>query len=267
MKFLFPIFALCALLSSCQALAGSQAGTEAKFAPETITAFAKNVEKYAAAQGAGAFIIGRIGRPQQELPKGIRFTHTAIAVYSAITLKDGSTVNGYAIHNLYQETGKPDVSALVVDYPVDFFWGVHELSAGIIIPTPELQQRIIAAISSGKNKAVHNPAYSVIASPYNNELQNCTEHTLNIINASIYQTTDMRQLKANARAHFKGQRVRSSRFKLMLGSLFMDDVTTRDHDGKVVTTTFSTIGRYLQQNGLVKHMAVFNRDGSSGELL
>lgn len=267
MSRLLPLIALLSLATSSLVFAGSQAGTKAQFAPEEITGFAKDVEKYAAAQGARAFIIGRIGRPQKDLPKGIKFTHTAIAVYSAITLKDGSTAKGYAIHNLYQQAGKPDVSSLVVDYPVDFFWGANELTAGIIIPTPDLQQRIIAAISSGKNKAVHNPAYSVIASPYNNELQNCTEHTLNIINVSIYQTTDMQQLKANAKAHFKGQRIRSNPLKLMLGSIFMDDVATRDHPGKIVTTTFSTIGRYLQDNDLVQHMAIFNRDGSSGELL
>jgi len=267
MKHLQRFFILLALLSAGPAFAGSQAGTEAKFAPGEITDFAKDVEKYAAAQGARAFIIGRVGRPEKDLPKGIKFTHTAVAVYSAITLKDGSTVNGYAIHNLYQEAGKPDISSLVVDYPVDFFWGVNELKAGIIIPGPELQQRIIATISSGKNKELHNPAYSVIASPYNDELQNCTEHTLDIINASIYQTTDINRLKQNARAHFKGQKIRTNPFKLMLGSVFMDDVATRDHDGKVVTATFSTIGRYLQDNDLASHTVVFNRDGSTGELL
>jgi len=237
--------------------AGSNQATEAKFKPEQIATFAKNVEKYAAKQGARAFIIARLGQPKDKLPKGINFTHTAIAVYSQITLDDGKKVNGYAIHNLYQDAKDSNKSFLVTDYPVDFFWGAHELKAGIIIPTPELQQKIIQVIASGQNKEVHNPKYSLIANPFNNKYQNCTEHTLNIINAAIYQTTDMKQLKANTKAYFEPQRVHVSRFKLGLGRLFADGVTTKDHKGKVRTTSFGAIGRYLEKYDLLKESKVF----------
>jgi len=237
--------------------AGSNQTTEAKFKPEQIATFAKNVEKYAAKQGARAFIIARLGQPKDKLPKGINFTHTAIAVYSQITLDDGKKVNGYAIHNLYQGAKDSNKSSLVTDYPVDFFWGAHELKAGIIIPTPELQQKIIEVIASGQNKEVHNPKYSLIANPFNNKYQNCTEHTLNIINAAIYQTTDMKQLKANTKAYFEPQRVHVSRFKLGLGSLFADGVTTKDHKGKVKTTSFGSIGKYLEKYDLLKESTVF----------
>jgi len=230
--------------------AGSNQATEAKFKPEEIATFAKNVEKYAAEKGASAFIIARIGQPKSELPKGINFTHTAIAVYSEITLDDGKKVKGYAIHNLYQDAKNSNESSLVTDYPVDFFWGVQELKAGIIIPSPELQQKIIEVIASGKNKILHNPKYSLIANPFNNKYQNCTEHTLNIINAAIYQTTDMDQLKANTKAYFKPQRVHVSRFKLSLGSMFADGVTTKDHKGKVKTASFGAIANYLFKNDL-----------------
>jgi len=237
--------------------AGSNQATEAKFKPEQIATFAKNVEKYAAKQGARAFIIARLGQPKDKLPKGINFTHTAIAVYSQITLDDGKKVNGYAIHNLYQDAKESNRSSLVTDYPVDFFWGAHELKAGIIIPTEELQQKIIQVIASGQNKEVHNPKYSLIANPFNNKYQNCTEHTLNIINAAIYQTTDMKQLKANTKAYFEPQRVHVSRFKLGLGSLFADGVTTKDHKGKVSTASFGSIGRYLEKYDLLKEIKVF----------
>jgi len=237
--------------------AGSNQATEAKFKPEQIATFAKNVEKYAAKQGARAFIIARVGQPKSDLPKGINFTHTAIAVYSEITLGDGKKVNGYAIHNLYQDAKDSGKSSLITDYPVDFFWGAHELKAGIIIPTPALQQKIIEVIASGQNKALHNPKYSIISNPFNNKYQNCTEHTLNIINAAIYQTTDMKQLKANTKAYFERQRVHVSRFKLGLGSLFADGVTTKDHKGKVRTTSFGSIDKYLEKYGLVKESKVF----------
>lgn len=243
--------------------AGSQATQQANHQPEQIMGFAKDVEKYAAAQGARAFIIARVGRPQEDLPKGIYYTHTAIALYSDITLESGEVIQGYAIHNLYQTEGQLDKSQLITDYPVDFFWGAHELKAGIIIPTEEIQSRLIELISSGQDKSLHNANYSVLANPMDQQFQNCTEYTLDLLNAAIYQTTDIVRIKANTRAYFKAQRIHTSGFKLMLGSLLQDDITTKDHKGKVATATFTTIARYLKQYGLVNSMVSFYSDGST----
>ena len=174
---------------------------------------------------------------------------------------------GYAIHNLYQNSKQINTSSLVIDYPTDFFWGVHTLKAGIIIPSIDLQQRLIEVIASGKNKRVHNSNYSVIANPFNSQFQNCTEHTLDVINAAIYQTTDVTQLKANAKTHFKAQRVKTSPFKLLLGSALMDDVTTKDHQGRVYTATFTRIAHYLNKNGLLQDAITFYPNGSTSQLL
>lgn len=255
--FMQIISAILFILSPIPSWAGSNNNQQAVLDPIAIKKFAKDIEKYAAAQGARAFIIARAGRPEKDLPKGIKFTHTAIAVYSSITLTNGEQVQGYAIHNLYQKEGELDKSSLVVDYPVDFFWGVQTLKAGVIIPTPQLQQRLIEVIASGKNKLVHNENYSVIANPFNNQFQNCTEHTLDIINAAIYQTTNIDRLKANAKAYFKPQRVKVSPFKLMLGKAFMDDVATKDHPNKIYTSTFSTIAHYLKKNELLEKAIIY----------
>ncbi|GAA0852686.1 DUF2145 domain-containing protein [Aliiglaciecola litoralis] len=249
------------ILAVPNAWAGSQSQAEPQHEPAEIIKFAKDVEKYAASKGARAFIIARMGRPEKDLPDGIMFTHTAIAVYSNITLNSGEVLQGYAIHNLYQTAGSPDKSELVVDYPVDFFWGAHELKAGIVIPDTQLQQKLIALIAAGNDQALHNPKYSVIANPFNSQFQNCTEYTLDLINAAIYDTLDIARLKANAAAHFSPQRVNTSRVKLMFGSMLMDDVTTKDHKGKVYTTTFTTIGKYLQKNQLADEFLTLNSKG------
>ena len=255
------------LTVSLPTFAGSAQNTELQFSAKAVDKFAKSVELFAAKEGARAFIIGRVGRPEKDLPAGIKFTHTAIAVYSSITLDTGEVVKGYAIHNLYQKEGQADKSELVIDYPVDFFWGVSSLKAGIIIPTPDLQQRIINVIASGKDQQLHNENYSVIANPFNNTFQNCTEHTLNILNAGVYQTTDMTQLKNNAKQHFQPQKINASPFKLLLGNWFVDDVSTKDHSGKVYTTTFTTIGKYLQKNELLSKAVVLNKEGFTEQLL
>ena len=261
MRVLSSIVIFISLLSS-SVFAGSTADTENQYSAKSISTFAKDVEQYAAKQGARAFIIARVGRPENELPKGIKYTHTAIAVYSSITLDSGEQVKGYAIHNLYQKEEQPDKSELVVDYPVDFFWGVNTLKAGILIPTPALQQRLLETIATGQHKQVHNKNYSVISNPFNNMLQNCTEHTLDVLNLSIYQNTDMAFLKQTATQHFTPQRVKINPLKLLLGNWFVDEVSTEDHQGKIYTTTFSSIESYLQRNDLLVSAVEFQQDGS-----
>lgn len=87
----------------------------------------------------------------------------------------------------------------------------------------------------------------MLSNPFNTTYQNCTEHTLDVINAAIYQTTDKQRLKNNTIAYFDPQTVHVSKFKLALGSLFSSDITTEDHRGKVRTTTFTSIIRYLEK--------------------
>lgn len=252
------------LLLAClpaSGLAGSAASGESHFTPDEISRFAKSVEHYAANAGARAFIIARQGRPEAELPDGILFTHTALAIYSSITTDDGRELKGYAIHNLYQKADKRDESMLVQDFPVDFFWPVQSLKAGILIPTPELQQALIEMIARKDHLALHNPAYSAIASPFNERYQNCTEYTLDLINAAIYETTDTARLKANARAHFQAAPIRENPLKMFLGGLFAVDIKLDDHKGEVATATFTTIARYLQDNGFAESSTILLPDG------
>jgi len=249
------------ILVCLPAFAGSQSHSKAEYSAEQITKFAKQVEKYAAQQGARAFIIGRIGKDPKDLPKGIKFTHTAIALYSLITLESGKQVKGYAIHNLYQRAGKPHKSDLVTDYPVDFFWGAKRLTAGITIPSAAVQQRLIEAISNGAAAKVHNSNYSVISNPMNNQFQNCTEHTLLVLNSAIYQTDDINRLYANNNRYFKAQPVQISPLKLLLGSAFSKGVTTSDHSAAIKTTTFGSIAKYLKDYDLLYKSVTLNSNG------
>lgn len=248
------------------AMAGSQANAVPKHSAEQIVSFAKGLERQLAQDGARAAIIARSGRPANELPKGISFTHTAVAIYSQITLDSGKTAYGYAIHNLYQTPDDGSASMLVTDYPVDFFWGATDLRAGIIVPSAEVQKRIIALVSTGKHVELHNPQYSVLANPHNDMYQNCTEFTLDMINAALYDTTDRKRLKSNAKQYFSPQKIHQSRLKLSLGSMLMKDLTLRDHKRKVSTATFGTLATYMQQYGLSKKAYVINDDLSLREI-
>jgi hypothetical protein len=250
-RYLFVIFAAAA--AACDAGAAgfssssSQAGEEAHFKPEQVIGFAKKVERTLAAKGARVAILARMGRPPAELPEGMHFTHVAFAVYSEITTADGRKVPGYSIYNLYQQDAHPDVSDLVQDFPVDFFAGVAQLEAGIIVPSADLQARLLEVIASPAYAALHDPHYSVIANPYTLGRQNCTEFVLDVINSAIYQTTDIKVIKANEKAYFVAQPVNVNPFKLLMGAMFSAEVSTSDQPGPPVTATFEKIGEYLQK--------------------
>lgn len=225
--------------------ASSGNGVTTHFKAEEIISFAKKVERTLANKGAHVAILARMGRPLSEMPAGMHFTHVAFVVYSNIQTADGRTLPGYSIYNLYQYDDHPDKSRLVQDYPVDFFSGVAQLEAGILIPSAELQQRLLKVIASPTYQALHEPRYSVIANPYNEGRQNCTEFTLDVINAAIYQTSDIKQLKQVAQKYFVAQPVDVNPFKLMLGSMFVAEVSTVDQPSKPMTATFERISDYL----------------------
>ena len=253
MRQFFQVFFLLLSIINFPAVAAgfsSSSSSEAEqphFKPEQIIKFSKKVEKILAAKGARVAILARMGRPPSELPEGMHFTHVAFAVYSEITTSDGRKLPGYSIYNLYQQNDHPDVSDLVQDFPVDFFSGVAELEAGIIIPSAELQKRLLEVIASPVYAKLHDPHYSVIANPYTLGRQNCTEFVLDVINSSVYHTDDINKIKSIEKTYFVAQKVNVNPFKLMLGAMFSKEVSTSDQPDSPVTATFETIGAYLEK--------------------
>jgi len=267
MKRLLPWVAITivALIWNVTAFAGSsQSDGAAQFEPQAIASFAKKVERAAAKRGARVFLLSRVGRPSAELPPGLEYTHVGFGVYSQITTDDGRTVPGYAMYNLYQRADQPDRSHIVVDFPADFFGAVYELKAAILIPKPELQRRLLKVIGSNTHKDLHNPRYSAISNPFNTKLQNCTEYLLDVIQAAIYETDDVAQIKKNSQTYFEPQEIHVNPFKLLLGTLFMPDISVSDHDGEIATATFTTVAKYLEKYGMVDEQFTLVATGEPG---
>lgn len=256
----FTVFII-TLFVVCKVTAGSaQSEGELFFEPETIMRFAKKVENTLSENGARVAILARVGRPRASLPDGISFTHAGFAVYSQIRTDDGRTILGYAVHNLYQRSDQKNLSNLMQDYPVDFFAGAQVLEAGIIIPTLEVQKRILKVLVSPVYEQLHNPKYSAIANPYTTDRQNCTEHVLDVIFSAIYKTEDILKIKASQKVYFKAQVVHENPLKVLLGSVFMPDVTIADHPGALQTATFTTIGDFLEAYHLVARRYIVTPD-------
>ncbi|MGI9508982.1 MAG: DUF2145 domain-containing protein [Geminicoccaceae bacterium] len=234
------------------AKAGSRQSSDPTLPIEDVSAFADQVQKNLAERGAHVALVARVGRDPGELPAGIAYTHVGIWVYSNIEMADGRNVRGYAVNNLYQRADDLDVSDLVQDYPADFFAGAYNLDAGIIVPDRRLQAKLLDVINAPTYQRLHNPSYSVVANPDSNAFQNCTEHTLNLLMAALYDTDDMTRIKANTRAHFTPQTVEISPLKRLVGPMVMDGVAMSDQTRTVRTATFTTIADFMASFELVE---------------
>ncbi|HYD97975.1 MAG TPA: DUF2145 domain-containing protein [Alphaproteobacteria bacterium] len=250
------LLALAAPAAGAGEAGGSEAGSRAAALqpPEAAAAFAKTVERELAARGARVALVARLGRDPADMPEGVRFTHVAAWVYSAITLADGRVVNGYVAHNLYQEPEALGRSTLVQDYPAEFFLGATRLRAGILIPDPRLQAKLLAALTDGTAARLHVPAYSVVASPYDARFQNCTEHLLDLTIAAVYDTTDMARIKRIARQHFEGTPIPLGGFARAFGPAFVAGLETVDHEGPIRTATFESLSAFMGKHGLAEAM-------------
>ena len=217
------------------------------FKPEQISAFSTKVERALSGTGARVAIVARMGRPLSELPEGMHFTHVAFAVAEEKTDASGKKSTGYVMQNLYQLDDHPDQSELVQDVPVDFFKGVVTLESGVIIPSPDLQAKLLKVIASPTYAQLHQREYSLIANPYTLGRQNCTEFVLDVVNAAMYQTSDIHLIKAKEKAQFVAQPVNVSAFKLLLGAMFKAEIFISDHPGAPETATFERLAVYLQK--------------------
>lgn len=251
------VFSLVFCLPFAAIAGSSQPGDVTFFKPEEIVSFSKSFERSLAENRARVAIVARAGRYRDQLPEGVSFTHVAFAVYSQITTRDGRKIPGYAMYNLYQKSDKPDSSYLVQDYPVDFFAGVKVLEAGVIIPKPKVQMALVKVIASPAYQSFHNPRYSVIANPYTLDLQNCTEHTLDIIFAAVYGTDKIAIIKENQKAYFKALPIKMNPFLISIGSIFISEIAVSDHPENLETATFNTIADFMDTYHLTSKRYIF----------
>jgi hypothetical protein len=228
----------------------AQAGSSEAGAPvlprKAVEAFADRVQQDLAARGAHVAIVARKGRDPADLPDGIIYTHVGFWVYSRIVQPNGAQGLGYRVYNLYQGAEDKTRSRLVQDGPADFFAGAYSLDAGVIIPAPRLQQKLLEVINSPTYAALHNANYSVLANPRSSQFQNCTEHTLDVVMASVYDEVDTRRIKANIRAYFHPQVIKVSGLKRLLAPFASAALTTADHGRRIETATFGSIARFMR---------------------
>jgi hypothetical protein len=133
----------------------------------------------------------------------------------------------------------------------------QELKVGVVIPNEKLQRALLNTLFSDSYKLLHNRNYSVLANPFNNQYQNCTEFVLDTIFSAIYKTTDTDVLKTNIKAYYTPHPIQVGSATLAMAASSNADVSLDDHEGPVSTTTFSTIAKFLIDNSIAKESFVY----------
>lgn len=230
--------------------------------PAEAAAFSKQIERDLAAKDARVAVVFRTGRPRSALPKGISYTHGAFWVHRQINAADGRKLNGYAVYNLYMGDGKTlarNQSHLVQDWPLDFLRGSAEDDVGVIIPSPEMQRRILALLDSPTYAALHNPNYSLIANPWSDKYQNCNGFMLDVIGSAAWSTADPAKIRANLRAHYKPTVVQAGPMMRFFGPMADSSLRTDDQSGPLRTATFESMAAFMGDNGLLNTSYVLKR--------
>jgi hypothetical protein len=239
----------------------SSAGTaSAHFTADQAAAFSKQIETDLAGRGVRVAMVFRLGRPHDKMPPGINYTHGAFWVYRDIRTAAGSQP-GYAVYNLFSGDGKAwptTQSRLMQDYPFEFARGSAVDDVGIIIPSPEMQRRILAVIDSPAYQGLHNPSYSLIANPLRDAHQNCNSFMLDVVAAAAWETTDPQQIRADLKAHYTPSPVRVGPLQRVFAPMADARLKTDDQQGGIVTATYESIAAFMKANGLLESAYALN---------
>jgi hypothetical protein len=225
------------------------------FTPEEVARFSKQIENDLAGRGARVAMVFRAGRARERLPKGIAYTHGAFWVYRDVKTAEGTVEPGYAVYNLYGGDGKAwptTTSRLVQDFPYDFTSGSSVDDVAVIIPSPEMQRRLLGVIDSPTYAALHNPSYTLVANPLSPKHQNCNGFMLDVIASAVWQTADREQIRADLKAHYTPTTVQAGGAMRLLAPLADARLKTDDQSGPLRTATYESLAAFMRDNGLLQ---------------
>jgi hypothetical protein len=247
--------AIAALLVFACGLAGASARAACPtlparhLAPKDARAFAATIEDALAASGAKVAIVFRVGLPPGDMPKDMLFSHGGLWVRV-----DGAEPD-YQTFNLYQGDGRRlrcDRSELVQDTPEGFFTGtVTPPQAAVLIPTAEMQRRLLALLNAPAYAALHNPDYSLMANPFERKHQNCTDFLLRLVVAARLDITNADRIDATIRREFKPTDVKLNPLVRTFGSVIDSRLVLDDQHGAIETATFASLADYMRAKGLL----------------
>lgn len=252
-----------AALTAGQAAAqdSSVQATAKHFTLAESATFSKQIERDLAARGARVAMVFRAGRARDKLPEGIGYTHGAFWVHSDVRTPTGAVLSGYAVYNLYAGDGKLwpiTESRLIQDWPFEFIQASTVDDVAVIIPSPEMQRRVMGVISSPAYHRLHNPAYALVANPWAQKYQNCNTFMLDVLAAAAWETDSPARVTADLRAHFKPTVIKAGMVERMFGPIADARLRNDDQRGPVRTATYESLAGFLNDNGLLQETYKLN---------
>jgi hypothetical protein len=170
-----------ALLLAGSALAGQSCEPRQPKPTEVRSALelANQVRQHLEAQDARAAVIGRVGRDLSEYR--LRYSHIGLAA------RDPAR-GGWRVVHLLNHCGRAD-SALYDQGLGNFFLDdLFRFEAVVLVPSRELQDRLLVALADGSARALHEPSYSLIAHPYSRTYQNSNQWLLELAASQLEGT-------------------------------------------------------------------------------
>jgi hypothetical protein len=150
---------------------------------------AHKVQQHLEAQDAAVAVIGRVGRDLSEY--GLRYSHIGLAV------RDAGRGRWNVVH-LLNHCGKADSELYVQGLGNFFLDDLFRFEAVVLLPSRELQERLATALAAGKGRALHEPAYSLIAHPYSARYQNSNQWPVELA-ATLLAEGELSRSAAHAR--------------------------------------------------------------------
>jgi len=138
--------------------------------------FATQVRESLELSGAKLVLIGRVGSDQSK--RGVRMTHVGYL------FRDHPAGQWTVVHELNGcGSGESDLfdeglANFFMDDPFDY-------ESQIVIPAPELQDKLAKVLLSPVKRGMHHPSYSSIANPWSTKHQNSNGWALEVLAAAI----------------------------------------------------------------------------------
>ncbi len=227
-----------------QVVASSPIG-EPLFDRALLEEYGEQIITHLADKEVKAAIVSRSGQKRSKLPDGVAFTHSAFWLFEP--KEDGSP--HYAVYNLYHGEENRLISSLVKDSPADFLRLTREHDAGIIIPTPAVQQQMIDYITSERYGEVHQINYSLISNPYDARFQNCNEFMLDSLAAMFWDTPNSAVIKEKFETVLAPTELKASIIRKKIGPVVDERLIMTDHEGPILTTTRQTLAKFIDSQG------------------
>jgi len=186
--------------------------------------FATQVRESLELSGANLVLIGRVGSDQSK--RGVRMTHVGYL------FRDHPAGQWTVVHELNGcGSGESDLfdeglANFFMDDPFDY-------EAQIVIPSPELQEKLAKVLLSPVKRSMHHPSYSSIANPWSTKHQNSNGWVLEVFAAALAGPEAIRN-RADAQRWLKESAYQPALIRIGAGEragarLFTPNIRFGDH--------------------------------------